>query len=44
VKRAAPTLAAAAAAFLVSCGPDTITLPTPPMATETQQLVALCDP
>ena len=33
----------AVAAFLASCGPDTITLPTPPMATETQQLVALYD-
>ena len=43
MKRAAPTLAAAAAAFLASCGPETITLPDPPMAAETQQLVALYD-
>jgi hypothetical protein len=43
VRRAAATLAAAAAAFLVGCGPDTITLPEPPMAAETQQLVALYD-
>jgi hypothetical protein len=43
VKRAAAFLAVAAAAFLASCGPETITLPTPPMATETQQLVALYD-
>jgi hypothetical protein len=41
--RAAAALAAAAAAFLVSCGPETITLPDPPMAAETQQLVALYD-
>lgn len=33
----------AVAAFLASCGPETITLPTPPMAAETQQLVALYD-
>jgi hypothetical protein len=43
VKRAAAWLAVAAAAFLASCGPETITLPTPPMAAETQQLVALYD-
>jgi hypothetical protein len=43
VRRAAATLAAAAAAFLVGCGPETITLPDPPMAAETQQLVALYD-
>ena len=43
MKRAAAMLAAASAAFLVSCGPETITLPEPPMAAETQQLVALYD-
>ncbi len=43
MRRAAAFLAVAAAAFLASCGPDTITLPTPPMAMETQQLVALYD-
>lgn len=43
MKRFAASLAAASAAFLVSCGPETITVPTPPMATETQQLVALYD-
>ena len=43
MKRIATTLATAAAAFLVSCGPETITLPDPPMAAETQQLVALYD-
>jgi hypothetical protein len=34
-------LSAAAAALAVGCGPETITLPAPPMAAETQQLVAL---
>jgi hypothetical protein len=41
--RVAAASLVAVAAFLASCGPDTITLPTPPMATETQQLVALYD-
>jgi hypothetical protein len=36
-------LASAAAASLTSCGPETITLPEPPMAAQTQQLVALYD-
>ena len=35
--------AAAAAALFIGCGPETITLPEPPMAAETQQLVALYD-
>jgi hypothetical protein len=43
VRRGAALLLVAAAAFLASCGPETITLPTPPMAAETQQLVALYD-
>jgi len=41
--RVAAASLVAVAAFLASCGPDTITLPTPPMAAETQQLVALYD-
>ena len=36
-------LASAATALTIGCGPETITLPEPPMAAETQQLVALYD-
>jgi hypothetical protein len=43
VKRPIAALATVAAVSLFSCGPETITLPEPPMAAETQQLVALYD-
>ncbi len=43
MKRVAAALASAIAVLLSGCGPETITLPEPPMAAETQQLVALYD-
>ena len=42
MKRAAAPAVAAAVLF-IGCGPETITLPEPPMAAETQQLIALYD-
>jgi hypothetical protein len=43
VRRAAAAAASAAVVLSIGCGPQTITLPEPPMAAETAQLVALYD-